>query len=380
MRAVLITLTVVVLASAAGFGWLWNRAYGPWTQWQAYAEHFVQPDGRVVDITAGSRTTSEGQAYSLFFALVANDRPRFDAILKWTRNNLCGGDFAAQLPAWLWGQKADGSWGVLDPNAAADADLWLAYTMLQAGRIWNDAGLSQNGRVLLAQIKEREIVEMGVSGKLMLPAPNGFVLDAEHWKLNPSYYPRFQFAGLATEDPSGPWNELWQNYQRLLPQLAPIGLVPDWFLLDAKGQVSADISNANVGSYDSIRSYLWAGLSTAMDADGVRRYGGFLAAIKANNTPPEKIDVASAALISTNTPTGFSAAVLPWLKALGEDVAVENQQRELQDHRIDGLLGRPAHYYDQVLALFGEGAFSERYRFEADGRVTLRWESLWFGL
>ncbi|WP_428309311.1 cellulose synthase complex periplasmic endoglucanase BcsZ [Hydrocarboniphaga sp.] len=380
MRAALVTLTVVVLAAAAGFGWLWNRAYGPWPQWQAYAEHFVQPDGRVVDITAGARTTSEGQVYSLFFALVANDRPRFDAILKWTRDNLCGGDFAAQLPSWLWGQKPDGSWGVLDPNPAADADLWLAYTLLQAGRLWNDAALSQNGRVLLWQIKEHEIAAMGAAGKLLLPAPNGFVLDATHWKLNPSYYPRFQFAGLATEDPSGPWNELWQNYQRLLPQVAPIGLVPDWFLLDEKAQVSPDIGNANLGSYDAIRSYLWAGLSTAMDPDGVRRYGGFLAAIKANRTPPEKIDVASAAVISTNTPVGFSAAVLPWLKALGEDVAVENQQRELQSHRTDGLLGRPAHYYDQVLALFGEGWISGRYRFEADGRVTLRWESLWFGL
>jgi endo-1,4-beta-D-glucanase Y len=377
---VLVTLTVVVLAAAAGFGWLWNRAYGPWPQWEAYADHFVQPDGRVVDITANARTTSEGQAYSLFFSLVANDRTRFDQILKWTRSNLCGGDFAAQLPSWLWGQKPDGSWGVLDPNAAADADLWLAYTLLQAGRVWNDTSLSLIGRELLSQIKAQEVADMGVSGRLMLPAPHGFALEGPQWKLNPSYYPRFQFAGLATDDPSGPWNELWQNYEKLLPQIVARGLVPDWFVLDGQGKVLPDFSAANVGSYDSIRSYLWAGLSGAIDPAGLHRYGGFADAIKANKAPPEKIDVASGALISTNTPPGFSAAVLPWLKALGEDVAVENQQRELQNHRLDGLLGRPAHYYDQVLALFGEGALSERYRFATDGRVTLRWESLWFGL
>ncbi|MDB5970706.1 MAG: Endoglucanase [Hydrocarboniphaga sp.] len=380
MKAVLVSLTLVLLAAAAGFGWLWQRAYGPWSQWQVYAEHFVQPDGRVVDITADSRSTSEGQAYSLFFALVANDRPRFDRILKWTRDNLCAGDFAVQLPSWLWGRKADGSWGVLDANAATDADLWLAYTLLQASRVWNDAALGQSGRVLLWQIKAQEIADMGVSGKLMLPAPQGFALEGQRWKLNPSYYPRFQFAGLATEDRSGPWNEIWQNYERLLPKIAARGLVPDWFLLDAMGQVQPDPGAPNVGSYDSIRSYLWAGLSTAADPEGIRHYAGFVDVIKRNGVPPSRIDVASAAVTSTNAPVGFSAAVLPWLKDLGEDVAVEHQQRELQNHRVDGLLGRPAHYYDQVLALFGEGWISRRYRFEADGRVTLRWESLWFGL
>ena len=379
MRAVLPSLAAALLLAAAGFGWLWHRAHGPWEQWQAYADHFVQADGRVVDITAGSRSTSEGQAYSLFFALVANDRPRFDRILKWTRDNLCGGDFATQLPAWLWGQKPDGSWGVIDPNAAADADLWLAYTLLQAGRIWQEPRLAENGRVLLWQIKAREVATMGVSGKLMLPAPSGFALEGQRWKLNPSYYPRFQFQGLATEDPAGPWLELWQNYERLLPQIAPRGLVPDWFLLDAEGRVHADVAAPNLGSYDAIRSYLWAGLSVAMDADGLQRYAGFRQAIAAQRTPPEKIDVETA-LASGNHPIGFSAAVLPWLKGLGEDVAVENQVRELQGQRHGGLLGQPPHYYDQVLALFGEGWISRRYRFEGDGRVTLRWESLWFGL
>ena len=65
----------LLLTLAVGLGWLWQRAHAPWTQWQAYAEHFIQPDGRVVDITAGRRSTSEGQAYSLFFALVAREDP-----------------------------------------------------------------------------------------------------------------------------------------------------------------------------------------------------------------------------------------------------------------------------------------------------------------
>ncbi|MDB5987259.1 MAG: cellulase, partial [Nevskia sp.] len=57
-----------------------------WPAWQNFAEAFVQDDGRVVDWTADARTVSEGQGYALFFALVANDRARFERILAWTES------------------------------------------------------------------------------------------------------------------------------------------------------------------------------------------------------------------------------------------------------------------------------------------------------
>ena len=45
-----------------------------WTLWESYAERFINGDGRVIDFDAKDRTTSEGQSYAMFFALVANDR------------------------------------------------------------------------------------------------------------------------------------------------------------------------------------------------------------------------------------------------------------------------------------------------------------------
>src|SRR5271168_2315334 len=63
--------------------------------WQAYAATFITPDGRVLDPQTGNRTTSEGQSYALFFALVNNDRPRFDKLLTWTTDNLATGDLTA---------------------------------------------------------------------------------------------------------------------------------------------------------------------------------------------------------------------------------------------------------------------------------------------
>src|ERR1700751_2122967 len=71
-----------------------------WPLWKSYAAGFMDNQVRVIDHGAGERTTSEGQAYAMFFALVANDRAGFDGLVHWTGANLAGGDLAAHLPAW----------------------------------------------------------------------------------------------------------------------------------------------------------------------------------------------------------------------------------------------------------------------------------------
>ncbi|MEI7536628.1 MAG: glycosyl hydrolase family 8, partial [Comamonadaceae bacterium] len=63
-----------------------------WSDWIIFRDRFVQADGRVVDFSADAQSTSEGQTYAMFFALVANDRPSFDRLLAWTRANLAQGD------------------------------------------------------------------------------------------------------------------------------------------------------------------------------------------------------------------------------------------------------------------------------------------------
>src|SRR5881409_3271699 len=88
--------------------------------WKSYAAAFMDNQIRVIDHDAGDRTTSEGQAYGMFFALVANDRSRFDGLLHWTETNLASGDLATHLPSWLWGRGPNDKWGVLDSNSASD--------------------------------------------------------------------------------------------------------------------------------------------------------------------------------------------------------------------------------------------------------------------
>jgi endoglucanase len=100
-----------------------------WPAWTAFSRRFIQSDGRVVDLTFDRKSTSEGQAYAMFMALVANQPEQFAVLLKWTSDNLAAGQLGERLPAWLWGLGADGKWGVKDANSASDADLWIAYSL-----------------------------------------------------------------------------------------------------------------------------------------------------------------------------------------------------------------------------------------------------------
>ena len=129
-------------------------AAAAWPLWEQFTQRFMQDDGRVIDYTtAQQHSTSEGQSYAMFFALVARDRARFDKLWAWSITNLAGGDIGARLPAWQWGRKADGSWGVVDANPASDANLWFAYALAEAGRLWHEPRYTAQARTLLAQVR-----------------------------------------------------------------------------------------------------------------------------------------------------------------------------------------------------------------------------------
>ncbi len=116
-----------------------------WPLWESYTKNAFDEQGRIVDHSAGDRTTSEGQAYGMFFALVANDRARFDKLLSWTQDNLASGDLMQRLPAWSWGQgsgwKLEGAGSesgfgcrsVDDLRAAGGGTAMARYALSKAG-------------------------------------------------------------------------------------------------------------------------------------------------------------------------------------------------------------------------------------------------------
>lgn len=160
-----------------------------WPAWEQFKQAYVSPEGRVIDPSDARKiSTSEGQSYGLFFALAANDRAGFDKLLTWTQNNLAEGDLKQHLPGWLWGKKDDEQWTLLDSNSASDSDLWIAWALLEAGRLWQQPQYTETGKALLARIVAEETVAVPGLGTMLLPGKVGFA-DDSGWRFNPSYLP-----------------------------------------------------------------------------------------------------------------------------------------------------------------------------------------------
>ena len=368
------------------------RAQQPWPLWESYTQHFIDGQGRVIDRSAPSgskdRTTSEGQAYALFFALVDNDRPHFDKLLDWTEANLAGGDMTLRLPGWVWGKTDSGEWKIKDENPAADADLWMAYTLIQAGRLWHEPRYDKLGRVMAGLIASKEVVLVTGVGTTLLPAPTGFHPDAgTTWILNPSYLPLPVIAGLAKEIPEGPWGSVLESLPAITGGPASHGFAMDWVAASDAGvkptgppaePTAGHQEPQAAGSYDAIRVYLWLGLAdrgTPELHELESQLTGMAAALQAGSPPPLEVD-ANGTVLHADAPPGFSAAVIPYLQSIG----MKTQSRAQLDGLIatrdagSGLFGHGQEYYDQNLALFSTGFVEQRYRFGRDGRLVVKWK------
>ncbi|WP_425266838.1 cellulose synthase complex periplasmic endoglucanase BcsZ [Caballeronia pedi] len=362
-----------------------SAAAAPQCDWPAYrifVERAVQADGRVIDrSTEAQQTTSEGQSYGMFFALVANDRVTFDRLLHWTRVNLSANQFDAntlRLPAWQWGKKPDGSFGVMDPNPASDADLWIAYDLFQAGRLWKEPMYTKLAYALATQIVKQEIVDLPGLGAMLLPGPQGF-RSGDVTRLNPSYLPLPLLRGLAHEMPDGPWTSLAQNAAKMIKVTSPRGYAPDWaaYQTNPNGQFVVDPKNGDVGSYDAIRVYLWAGMASSADPlarPWLDALGGMRQSVSQTGFAPEKVSTISGAT-SGEGPLSYWGALAPYFKALNDERGLGLARTHLEALVAPPVAGREPVYYDRVLGLFGGGFVDGRYHFDEKGRLVPNWRS-----
>ncbi|WP_309971473.1 cellulose synthase complex periplasmic endoglucanase BcsZ [Variovorax guangxiensis] len=349
--------------------------------WTSFVERHVQRDGRIVDFdTPQQHSTSEGQSYGLFLALVHNDRATFARILQWTDANLAAGRLGERLPAWRWGRKPDGSWGVLDDNAASDSDLWIAYALLEAGRLWGETSYQALGRSVLSTAAREEVVLLPGLGGMLLPWPRA-IAGGPLWRLNPSYLPLQLLRRFQHEDAQGPWREIADNTVRMLGAVAPHGFAPDWCAWAEKERAfTADPEKGTVGSYDAIRVYLWAGMLHAQDparAPLLKSLHGPRTVLEQRRPLPEYVDTATGAARGT-APVGFAGALLPYLKAQGLQHPLAAQIALIRDRAPSPAQPAlaPLPYYERMLLLFGQAWLDGRYAFGKGGQLLPNWRLL----
>lgn len=109
---------------------------------------------------------------------------------------------------------------MLDSNSASDGDVWMARSLLEAGRLWKEQRYTDIGSALLKRIAREEVVTVHGLGSMLLPGKVGFAED-NSWRFNPSYLPP-TLAQYFTRF-GAPWTTLRETNQRLLLETAPKG-------------------------------------------------------------------------------------------------------------------------------------------------------------
>jgi len=393
LRGLLLATTVLMAPAWAAAAPAATCTAPAWSKWDDFKQHYVQADGRVLDASTPRRhSSSEGQSYGMFFALVANDQDTFERMWRWSVNNLAGSDISQRLPAWIWGLRDDGSWGVIDTNSAADADLWFAYSLLEAARVWNKPAYANDAQALLALIEKNEVADFTGFGTMLLPGPQGFTQPGL-WRANPSYLPMPVLRRMEKASPQGPWGKIADNTLRLIQQSSPRGYAPDWVAYSVNqdgagngaangvGKFGPDPDKGSTGSYDAIRTYMWAGMTAPSDPLAkplLEALAGLAQATARDGVPPEKVDVYTGHATGMG-PFGFSAALLPYLQASGQKKLIESQLGRVRfawnmSLAPTQLAQRQPPYYDYVLSMFSTGWLDGRYRFRQTGQIQLEWE------
>jgi endoglucanase len=342
-----------------------------WPLWQFFQTQFIAESGRVIDPYDGlDITTSEGQSYAMFFALVNNQPELFDLLLAWTEQKLAKGDLANNLPAWKWGENRFGLNEVLDQNSASDSDLWILYCLFEASRLWNNPSYARLAKKLANTILKNEGHFVEDVGDFLLPAVTGFVDQGVSIKLNPSYVPMQLMDYFAAYLPDSRWQSLQKTSRLLTMQSTPRGFAPDWINYDLK---TGTFNKASLGSYNAIRVYLWAG----MLSDDSQHWSMFkihfaksVQFINKLQGVPESINTHLLAYNNMGN-IGFDISFLPLISRL--QYPELEQAITIKINQSDVLKSNS--YYQSVLALYGLGWIENRFRFSESGQLIVSWNN-----
>jgi endo-1,4-beta-D-glucanase Y len=228
--------------------------------WSAYKNDNIEHgSNRTLDKSQNNITTSEGESYTMLRAVWMDDKTTYDQSLQWTQDNVQRADY---LFSWRYGQKADGTYGVLadvgGQNTASDGDTDIALSLLMAYERWGDDRYLKIAQTVIPRIWENEVVSVG--GKPVMTADNLEKNSATTVVVNPSYFSPYSYKIFAKIDPAHNWESLSDNSYTILAaanssvldKSTSAGLPPNWIIMNRD---TGAIQRTYIGKTDSNYGY-----------------------------------------------------------------------------------------------------------------------------
>lgn len=267
---------------------------------QAFLDEWVDDDGRVVRRDEGDDTVSEGQAYGLLAAVVADDEDSFDAIWRWTTDELVRPD---GLMAWQW---EDGA--VVDDEPASDADLDAARALVLAGDLFERPDFTEAGIDLSEVILDRLTAQTSY-GRILLPGL--WAADRSPLPYNPSYASPAAFDVLAAATGDARWDELTTGSRAVTTAiLDATDLPPDWAQIQADGRIEPMPGPFGTGDpvqygFDAPRLVLR--YAESCDPADIELAASVLPALSYQEEPAARLDLGGGALSEERSALGIAA-------------------------------------------------------------------------
>ena len=221
--------------------------------WPSFKALFYSEDGRIIDTGNGGISHSEGQGYGMLLAALADDRPAFEAMHRWSENHLLRADMA--LFSWRYDPALQVP--VSDLNNASDGDILIAWALMVAGDRWQHEAYLQRAKDVRQAIRAHLLVERhGLF--VLLPGLVGFDA-AERTTLNPAYYiwPAFELFRAADGDEY--WGRLMTDGETMMDRskFGALRLPTDWVDLLPDGVFQPAQGKPARFGFDAIRAPLY---------------------------------------------------------------------------------------------------------------------------
>jgi endoglucanase len=338
--------------------------------WNAYRQRFIQADGRVIDREDTDRSISEGQAYALLRAAIANDPDTFARVLQWSENNLKRVNASNQpidsLWAWKWGRQPNGQWSAIDANFASDADIDAVTALILASRRWNRPEYLTLAKTKLRDLWEKSTVVVPADNRrYLLPGPIEAFQRNGKLKFNPSYLAPYAFRLFAQVDLERDWLSLVDSSYQMLEASAPVSpvnLPSDWIAFHPQtGEYTAlKESDTLVSRYGFDATRVW--WRVALDADwfGEPRAKAYLSKHlsfikqlwRSHKKVPAQLDLQGRSLVDYEATSQYGMLYAAF-RVSDPAIAREIFEQKLLPQYRNGFWDNDTAYYTQNLAWFG---------------------------
>ncbi len=330
---------LIVLASSYGYSL-------EQSDWEQYKDHFISKDGRIIDYYQNQASHSEGQGYGMLLALMHDDKVLFDQVWMWTKDNL--NVRADGLLAWLWGERPDEKWAVVDYNNATDGDILIAFALIEAEKKWGEQEYKVEALKIIEGIR-KELSFNWQGRTLLLPAYYGFKKDGG-FVINPAYFILPAFRTFAEVDEKPFWDKVYKDCYSILYEVSfsTLHLPADWVLLNKAGSSVYSERSENFG-YEAVRVPLYMSFEdNPKFPAGIKE---FLNTYNKIGYIPLWVNLINDSISLKPAPAGFYAVYAKVAKIMGEealsDKLFEEARSKLKEEKND--------YYSFTLYLLAKG-------------------------